>query len=131
LKLFIDASALVAILAEEADHVALSERLDDASERYWSAMSCWETINALRRSRDVNFDDARDTVESFAVAKGFRMVSVGEDERTGALYAYRTYGRGRHAARLNMGDCFAYACAKAVDAMLLYKGNDFAETDLA
>jgi ribonuclease VapC len=41
------------------------------------------------------------------------------------------YGKGRHPARLNMGDCFAYACAKTNDARLLYKGDDFSHTDLA
>ena len=48
-----------------------------------------------------------------------------------ALDAYQTYGKGRHPAGLNMGDCFAYACAKVNDARLLYKGDDFARTDLA
>jgi len=48
-----------------------------------------------------------------------------------ALDAYARYGKGRHRAALNMGDCFAYACAKANRAKLLYKGDDFVHTDLA
>lgn len=48
-----------------------------------------------------------------------------------ATAAYDRYGKGRHPARLNMGDCFAYACAKTHDARLLYKGDDFSKTDLA
>jgi len=47
-----------------------------------------------------------------------------------ALLAYLTFGRGYHPARLNMGDCFAYALAKSLDAPLLYKGDDFALTDV-
>jgi ribonuclease VapC len=48
-----------------------------------------------------------------------------------ALQAFARYGRGRHPAQLNMGDCFAYACARARNVQLLYKGDDFARTDLA
>jgi ribonuclease VapC len=131
LKLFVDASALVAILTEEPDHIALAARLDRAASLHWSAMSCWEAINALRRSREYDLERAREEVEAFAHAKAFQLVSVGENERRGALEAYRRYGKGRHSARLNMGDCFAYACAKTSGANLLYKGNDFDRTDLA
>ena len=48
-----------------------------------------------------------------------------------ALDAFQRFGKGHHPASLNMGDCFAYACAKTNSARLLYKGNDFANTDLA
>ena len=48
-----------------------------------------------------------------------------------AVEAYADFGKGRHLAALNMGDCFAYACAKTNDATLLYKGDDFSHTDLA
>jgi len=47
-----------------------------------------------------------------------------------ARQAYRDYGKGRHPAGLNYGDCFAYALAKSLDAPLLFKGNDFAQTDI-
>ena len=47
-----------------------------------------------------------------------------------AIDAYARYGKGRHPAALNFGDCFAYACAKHFDVPLLYKGNDFAQTDI-
>lgn len=47
-----------------------------------------------------------------------------------ALGAFRTYGKGRHPARLNLADCFAYALAKTLDVPLLYKGDDFAKTDI-
>ena len=57
---------------------------------------------------------------------------IGERENDGAFEAFHRYGkRSGHPARLNLGDCFAYACAKANDARLLYKGDDFARTDLA
>ena len=60
-----------------------------------------------------------------------RLVPVGEAELRLALDAYVQYGKGRHKAALNMGDCFAYACAKSHGARLLYIGGDFTYTDLA
>lgn len=59
------------------------------------------------------------------------LVSIGAKEAIIATAAYDRYGKGRHPARLNMSDCFAYACAKTHDARLLYKGDDFSKTDLA
>ena len=69
----------------------------------------------------------RDFLEDFR----FRVVGIGARESEIATDAYARYGRGRHPAALNMGDCFAYACAKSNGAMLLYIGEDFALTDLA
>ncbi len=60
-----------------------------------------------------------------------RMVSIDRDELRIALDAYQLYEKGRHPARLNMGDCFAYPCAMANDARLLCIGDDFTQSDLA
>ena len=62
---------------------------------------------------------------------GFRFVEVGERGWRLAPDAHARYGKGRHRAALNMGDCFACACAKANGAKLLYKGEDFRRTNLA
>ncbi|HIV77516.1 MAG TPA: type II toxin-antitoxin system VapC family toxin, partial [Candidatus Sphingomonas excrementigallinarum] len=70
-------------------------------------------------------------IDAFATAMKFRMVEIGETEAQGALDAHARYGKGHHPARLNMGDCFAYACTHSHHAELLYKGEDFALTDLA
>lgn len=59
------------------------------------------------------------------------LAPIGERELDLAAKAYAEFGKGRHAAALNMGDCFAYACAKANRARLLFKGDDFAKTDIA
>ncbi len=58
------------------------------------------------------------------------MVPIAAAELAIALDAYNRYGKGRHKAALNMGDCYAYACAKANRAKLLFKGNDFSKTDI-
>lgn len=64
--------------------------------------------------------------------RGIETVAVSPEMGHGALLAFERYGKGRgHPAQLNMGDCFAYACAKAFGVGIIYKGEDFARTDLA
>lgn len=94
-------------------------------------MTCWETVSALSRSYQFSIEQARANVDDTAKYLGLALVPIGEAEMWTALDAFQRYGKSRHPARLNMGDCFAYACAKANGAMMLYKGNDFSQTDLA
>lgn len=132
MSLFVDASAFVAVLAGEADGERFAVILNDEPQLLWSAMTCWEAISGLRSSHGWTVDDARAEVELMVSRLPFELVPIGEAERAIALDAYALYGKGsRHRARLNMGDCFAYACAKTNDARLLYKGDDFRHTDLA
>jgi ribonuclease VapC len=131
MTLFVDASALVAIIAREPDSLELAIRVRDDRDPIWSPITAWETVTALCRSYGYAIDRARQAVTEVAAARPFRLVTIGETEAEFALDAYQQYGKGRHPAALNMGDCFAYACAKANGARLLYKGNDFALTDLA
>lgn len=71
-------------------------------------------------------------VTEFAAYQQFQLVAIGEKETEIAIQAAIDFGKGSgHPAKLNMGDCFAYACAKTNHARLLYKGDDFARTDLA
>ncbi|MDZ7282136.1 type II toxin-antitoxin system VapC family toxin [Sphingomonas sanguinis] len=129
--LFVDASALVAILAEEPGWEAFERRIAEADILLWSAMSRYEAILGLRRSRGITLADAERDVDALATAFRFQMIAIGEIEGQAALNAHARYGKGHHPARLNMGDCFAYACAHSQSAELLYKGDDFALTDLA
>lgn len=132
MKVFVDASALVAILAAEADAGDLFGAFEGASHRTWSALSCWETVVALKRSHGISLAQARADLARLRHEFDVETIPVGEREQEIALDAHARYGRGsRHAAKLNFGDCFAYACAKTNDARLLYKGDDFAHTDLA
>lgn len=73
---------------------------------------------------------ARTEVQSFIRLNDLKFVSIGERELELAAQAYAEFGKGRHSAALNMGDCFAYACAKANRAKLLFKGDDFTKTDI-
>ena len=132
MSLFVDASAVVAMLAHEPEARELTLRLDDATELLWSPIVRWEAMAALARIRSVTPSTARSYVLAFGHKCAFTLVPIGEREDTLAFEAFHVYGKGSgHPAQLNMGDCFAYACAKANYAQLLYKGNDFAATDLA
>lgn len=131
MTLFVDASALVAMLALEEGYEALGDGLDADSDRLTSPMACWETVAALSRSYLREPEVAHFELDAFLSGRAIRIVPIGTAELSHAIEAYREYGKGRHAAGLNMGDCFAYACAKANNARLLYKGDDFARTDLA
>jgi ribonuclease VapC len=132
LSLFIDASALVAIIVNEAEREHFIDRISAEKVPLWSAMSCWETVTAVRKAEGVTIEVARAVVRNTAEALSLRFVSIGELELAMALDAHQAYGRSSgHPAKLNFGDCFAYACAKTNNASLLYKGNDFAKTDLA
>ncbi len=130
-SLFVDASALIAVVAGEPDHGRFLDAIADDPDPLWSPMVCWEAIVSLRKAAGYGLERATREIEAFAAARPFRLVPIGENERRIALDAYHRYGRGRHPAGLNMGDCFAYACARTNDAALLYKGDDFARTDLA
>ena len=129
--MFVDASALVAIIVREPDADELSERLYASSRRLTSAIALWETAVAVARRRRTSLDTSRRDVHALVQATGLHLVAIGGPELEAALIAHARFGKGRHPARLNMGDCFAYACAQTQGVPLLYKGEDFALTDIA
>lgn len=126
-----DASALVAMIVEEPGYRELVKQIIDDGRPIWSPVSRWETVRAISRLRNEPEEEADQRVSQVAAGGAFEMIAIGNREAEIALDAHRRFGKGKHPARLNMGDCFAYACAKANDATLLYKGDDFAQTDLA
>jgi len=128
--IFADASALIAIITGEPEADTLADVLQADPERRCSAVSVWETVTGLSFSYGSSLADARAQAQRFLDAGAFEFVPIGEAEYSIALEARARFGKGRHPAGLNMGDCFAYACAKANRAKLLYKGSDFAKTDL-
>lgn len=128
--IFADASALIAVIAGEADAGELADVLEADRGRLCSAVSVWETVAGLCRSYMFSVPAARTHVRRFLEAGNFQFVSIGEREFDIAAEAYAQYGKGRHPAGLNMGDCFAYACAQTNQARLLFKGEDFTKTDI-
>ncbi|SFM14397.1 type II toxin-antitoxin system VapC family toxin [Methylobacterium pseudosasicola] len=128
--MFVDASALTAILTDEADARALVARLQQARRRMTSPLAVWETVVAVARRLDLSVAEARDAVRAYLDLAGIEVLAVAPEAAEIALDAYDRFGKGRHPAGLNFGDCFAYACARAHRVPLLYKGDDFPLTDI-
>jgi ribonuclease VapC len=78
----------------------------------------------------MNLADARIAVAGLVASAGAQVVPITEEIGRVAVEAFARFGRGNHPARLNMGDCVAYACARDLDVPLLCKGDDFAQTDI-
>ena len=129
--IFVDASAMISMMTGESDADGLADRLGAERQRLCSAISVWETIADLCRTHTFSVPSARAVVQSFIESNDLRFVGIGEREFELAAQAYAEFGKGRHRAALNMGDCFAYACARANRARLLFKGDDFSKTDIA
>src|SRR4051794_11394100 len=127
---FVDASALIAIMAGEPEAAELADVLDAERLRLCSALSVWETVAGLCHSYTFSVPAAHAHVRRFLETANLQFVSIGERECDFAVKAYAEYGKGRHPAALNMGDCYAYACARANRAKLLFKGEEFAKTDV-
>ncbi len=128
--MFVDASALTSILVQEHDASDLLARLNRHEHRVTSPMAVWETVVAVARELKLPVPDAHEAVEGFLALAAITVISIPAETRTLAIHAFDRYGKSRHPAALNFGDCFAYACAKHGGMPLLYKGNDFALTDI-
>jgi ribonuclease VapC len=129
---FVDASALVAILLREPGWEPLSERLQTAEAPVTSAIAIYETVLAIARTRVGGIEAARQDVAMALEAAGIEVLTIGPVEADAALDAFARYGKGQgHPAQLNLGDCFAYAVAKTQRVTLLFKGDDFSHTDMA
>lgn len=119
---------MIAILQGEPERAALINRLDSAGEALCSTVSFVETFMvANQRLPDFDLDRHR----SFLTRFGIHSRAVDEEQSVLAAEAFLRFGKGRHPAKLNLGDCFSYALAKSLQAPLLYKGEDFARTDIA
>jgi ribonuclease VapC len=129
--MFVDASAIVAILTREAEADALADVLDGAQASITSPIAIFEAALGVCRKRHASVAEAQRDVFEFLATAGVRTVSITDSDAATALDAFSRYGKGRgHPAQLNLGDCFAYAIAKAHGARLLFKGDDFAKTDI-
>lgn len=127
--MFLDASAIVAIISRETDAASLSARLARAATVLTSPLALFEAAAALARIGNVAPSAVLPTLELFLAETGAQIVPI--DARVGraAIEAFERYGKGHHPAALNLGDCFAYACAQLSGVALLCKGSDFPRTD--
>ena len=125
----VDTSAIIAILFEEADKRTFAKCMTDAERVLVSAATLTET-GIVAYSKLGNFGSEKMT----AIIHDLEMQlhAVDEQQSILAIDAYKRFGRGTgHPARLNFGDCFSYALAKALDLPLLFKGDDFTHSDIA
>jgi ribonuclease VapC len=124
----VDTSALVAIFLLEPEAERFAHRILEAPTAAISAANLLEAGIIL--DARIGGEDSSE-LDEFVVEVGLEVEPVTVDQVRVARQAYRIYGRGNHPAGLNFGDCFAYALAKTTGLPLLFKGDDFAQTDLA
>lgn len=126
--MIVDSSAIVAILKQEAEARTLFDAIAKAPSATMSAATFLETAIVIDSRRDPAVSRELD---DFCDRISLRFAPVDERQMRIARDAYRDFGRGSgHPARLNFGDCFAYALAKATGEPLLFKGTDFGHTDV-
>jgi ribonuclease VapC len=126
--MILDTSAIIAILCDESEAMSCAQAISDATSRRVSAVNFVESAVVIDASRDPiatrRFDD-------FIREANISIEPVTEIQAQIARAAYRDFGKGSgHPARLNFGDCFAYALAKDSGEPLLFKGREFAHTDI-
>lgn len=123
----LDTSALIAILSAEPEAETFAAAIASADHRLLSAASFLETAVVIETRHGPAGGQKLD--ELMQVAQ-LQIEPVTNEQAMAARSAYRLYGKGRHPAGLNFGDCFAYALAKISGEPLLFKGNDFSQTDI-
>lgn len=142
--MFLDASALVAIIGDEPPAAALLAKIEKhEGPLFFSSLVVFETVVALARKHKIRslgenvptpphlIAQIQDIVAAFLDEIGAVCVPIAADAHGAALRVAQLYGRATgHPAKLNFGDCFAYATAKALNVPLLFVGEDFARTDI-
>ena len=129
--MFLDASVLVAVLAGEIEAEAIHLAIIESERLATSPLAVFEASSRIARLRKIDFDEAHDAAMDFltSIQAEIRPIDA-QASRLASLCAARYHYLSGHPARLNMGDCFAYASARAAGMKLAYKGNDFVHTDI-
>jgi ribonuclease VapC len=125
--MIVDSSALLAVALDEPDALRFVDAMTAAARPRMSAASWFEAVMVVDRRGDAV---ARSRFDALVAAVGLEVVPFTAAHAAHAREAWQNFGRGRHKARLNFGDCLAYGFAKGEREALLYKGRDFAQTDI-
>ncbi|HKU96888.1 MAG TPA: type II toxin-antitoxin system VapC family toxin [Vineibacter sp.] len=130
--MFIDASAIIAVLADEREADGIATKIETAkSALSVSPVVILEAVANLARIKGIGVEEAHKHLEAFLGDLGVDTVAITPEIGNAAVAAFAAYGKGRgHKAQLNLGDCFAYACAKSLRVPLLFVGDDFTHTDI-
>ena len=124
----LDTSAVLAILQDEAERPEFVSLIEQSSRRLISAVSVLEAAMVLEGRKG---DDAGSDLDLFLRRASIETVAFDQEQLLVARTAFRRFGKGRHAAGLNLGDCASYALAQWSGEPLLFKGSDFTATDVA
>ncbi len=127
--MFIDSSAIVAVMTLEDDAVMLLEHMMHARSKMINAAVFWEVTVNLAKKRRLTINEAKQELGDFLTKFDIDIVAIPPEAGFVAVDAYDRFGKGRHPAALNFGDCLSYACAKVTKQPLLFKGDDFTLTD--
>jgi len=124
--LIVDSSALLAICFQEAEHGVFTDAIMAVNDPMIGAPNLFEAVIVEARGGEA----AGRELDKIVANLGLSVVAFDADHAAVAREAFRRFGRGRHRAALNFGDCCAYGLAKSLELALLFKGNDFALTDI-
>ena len=124
----LDSSAIVALMIDEPEAPRVQKSIERAATVLVGAPTVLESTMVLSRFLGLG---SRDAVEDLLKAAEAQIVPFGSDHAATAHEAFLKYGKGRHPAALNYGDCMAYAIAKIAGHALLFVGADFSQTDIA
>jgi ribonuclease VapC len=122
----VDSSAIIAAMLKEPGYERVADVIARAAACKISPVTLLEVTMVMSRT----LGDPKADVATYLQQTSILLCPVDARHAELAQQAFLEYGKGRHAARLNMGDCFSYAAAKALNAPLLYVGGDFAKTDI-
>jgi len=123
----IDTSAIIAVLLNEANAPRITQAIETGSPRLFSAANLLEALIVIDSRKG---EAGGRELDLLIYRANVEIVAVDQDHAEIARIAWRRFGKGRHPAALNYGDCFAYALAKSRRLPLLYLGNDFSQTDV-
>ena len=123
----IDTSAIIAVLLNEADAAHIAQAIESSSQRLLSAANLLEASIVIESRKG---EEGGRELDLLLYRAAIEIVAVDQDQAETARIAWRRFGKGRHPAGLNYGDCFAYALARTRQLPLLFHGDDFSQTDI-
>ncbi len=130
MSLFVETSALVAIILEEEGWEVLAGKIDATDKPVSTSVACFETICAIAQRKQISPSQAHEIVMATVEIAGITISGFSSEMLEHAVRAGELYGKGHHKAGLNMGDCLSYAAASHYQIPLLFAGDDFVHTDL-
>jgi ribonuclease VapC len=123
----IDSSAIIAVLLDEANTADIARAIEASSQRLLSAANLLEASIVIESRKG---EAGGRELDLLIYRAAIEIVAVDQDQAELARIAWRRFGKGRHPAGLNYGDCFAYALARTRQLPLLFQGDDFPRTDI-